>query len=129
MLTLRGHHLLCLPRFRGQGYSAVFNANMARIAQSLAEEPEQIVCLTDTFDDICRACPHQSEDGCALDEDGRTVADRDRRILALLNLTVGACVSYAQLSEKLAAVADRALPEKACTGCRWLRVCSRLAQQ
>jgi len=118
--------LLCLPRFRGLGYSSEFTANMALIAKSLSDKPRQFVELVDGPDDICRLCPHLMATGeCALEEQV-LVKERDGIVLKMLGVWPGERLSYHELAARLAAVADSSLPKKACIGCRWQNFCDEL---
>ncbi|MEZ3421471.1 MAG: DUF1284 domain-containing protein [Eubacterium sp.] len=56
MLRLRPHHLNCIPRFRGRGYSRAFCENMKEIKERFdGGEAYEIVF---SADDICAACPN-----------------------------------------------------------------------
>ena len=56
MLRLRAHHLNCIPRFGGSGYSAEFCENMLHIQKRLlcGEDYELVMGV----DDVCRCCPN-----------------------------------------------------------------------
>lgn len=125
-LRIRGHHLLCLPRFRGFGYSKEFTANLLLIAKSLSDEPAQIVELLAEADDICRFCPHlEAAGGCALDE-RVSARERDGIVLDKLGVRPGDRLSYQELRTMLTTVADSSFAEKACIGCRWQNFCAAL---
>ena len=57
------HHGMCLPFFRGEGYSGAFVENMTRMKKILEENPE--ICLVAGSDDICAACPNRLTESCA----------------------------------------------------------------
>ncbi len=57
-VIIRGHTLLCLQGFRGEGYSPDFIDNMAAIHARLQSNPETQVRVTDTPDYFCAACPN-----------------------------------------------------------------------
>jgi len=57
-VVIRGHTLLCLQGFRGEGYSPDFIDNMAEIHARLQSNPETQVRVTDTPDHFCAACPN-----------------------------------------------------------------------
>ncbi|MCW3490429.1 DUF1284 domain-containing protein [Dethiobacter alkaliphilus] len=124
MLTLRAHHLLCLPRFRGRGYSEEFTANMAAVAKSLSENPRQMVRITDGPDDICDFCPHLNNRQCV---NARNVKKRDRQVLAFLGLQAGESREYAFLQQRLHALKGAAF-QKCCTDCGWLDLCLSFAE-
>lgn len=123
MLRLRGHHLLCIPRFRGLGYDGDFTANLARVAEHLRMLPSQVVCVTEEADDICSFCPHLDGSACMLCGDDGDVAERDRRVLSLLQLAPGTCLPYSELQAQLAKRSSDICLSDICAGCRWLGAC------
>ncbi|MCI0529274.1 MAG: DUF1284 domain-containing protein [Nitrospira sp.] len=60
-VIIRGHTLLCLQGFRGEGYSPDFIDNMAVIHTRLQSHPETRVRVTDSPDLFCAACPNLKE--------------------------------------------------------------------
>jgi len=89
-ITLRGHHLLCLLAFSGEGYSPSFEAAFCRLAEAYARS-ETMIDLVIGPDQACRACPHLGLAGCTSPADGpeESVAALDREVLAILSLTPG----------------------------------------
>jgi len=124
-IRLRGHHLLCLPRFRGLGYNTAFISGMREITQRLGSYRQLFVQLTIAPDDICAYCPHLDWDGCGLEGGEAEVASRDRQVLALLGLTPGSTAPYVSLQEALAAVSFSL--SAICARCRWLDCCLNFA--
>ena len=59
---LRVHHLLCIPLFRGAGYSDGFSKNMAEKIAWLKAHPEEEVELVCGPDMICSHCPNCNPD-------------------------------------------------------------------
>lgn len=123
MLTLRGHHLLCLPKFQGQGYNAAFTENMAVIQKSIIGNSEQRVCVVDYCDDICTHCPHHHQQRCVLNNNDPEIIARDRRVLSLLGIEVGAILSYCQLQQKLAVALSNLSLAVICGDCGWSSLC------
>lgn len=128
MLVLRGHHLLCLPRFQGAGYSEGFTANLAGIAKSLQKDPHQLVRVVAGPDDICNYCPHLKGDRCELDMEGNRTAERDMRVLALAGLAAGQSGHYSHLQSALRTALQTSSLQQACEGCRWLELCLRFPE-
>ncbi len=59
MLELRAHHLLCLSRFNEDvWYNKEYEENFKKIFSKILEEPNQIVNIKDSCDDVCQKCPH-----------------------------------------------------------------------
>lgn len=79
-LILRGHHLLCLQGFQGYGYSEEFTKNMTEI--NLARKSENtIIQLTDSPDDICKACPNLKNNICENELQNNNIVKMDREVL------------------------------------------------
>ncbi|HDL15578.1 MAG TPA: DUF1284 domain-containing protein [Euryarchaeota archaeon] len=55
MLKLRGHHLLCLNFFKGEGYNRNFVDNLRKVLDKAKREEFYIAIGSD---DICIACSH-----------------------------------------------------------------------
>jgi len=122
LTRLRGHHLLCLYGFRGLGYDEDFVRNMTDLLQGLNRRPDQLVVLGETADDICRACPHLQNGGCAKrgEESEGSIRTHDNRILQRLEIEVGQVLPAWQLFRR---VERRISPEDLfhlCEGCQWL---------
>ena len=64
-MNLRPHHLLCIQKFTGHGYSPEFTAHMTAVAARLRKMPETRITLTKGCDDLCRKCPHCSIGICS----------------------------------------------------------------
>lgn len=79
-LILRGHHLLCLKGFQGYGYSKDFTENMNEI-NSQRKSEYTTVKLTDSPDDICKACPSLNEGFCQTESENEKIIKMDREVL------------------------------------------------
>jgi hypothetical protein len=121
---LRGHHLICLQFYRGQGYSDAFVSNLDRVQKLAAESPALIVSGPD---DVCSACPGLGTDEtCQHPDTGEAEALRiDALALQLIDAAIGETLSLSQARERLAAdpaACDRWRAES-CTGCVWDDAC------
>jgi uncharacterized protein len=119
---IRGHTLLCLQGFRGEGYSAGFIENMAALHRDLNENPDRWVEVVEAPDTFCAACPHLATVGCSLNgarsEEGMQA--QDRHVLELLGLQPGTRVRWREVLERVrASVKGSDLPG-ICGSCRWL---------
>lgn len=123
-ITLRPHHLLCIPHFTGHGYDAAFTANMKARTEQLAAHPETPVVLTLHCDDLCAACPHQCGGVCASQE---KVAALDRAVLAVCPFPLGQPQKWCIVSE---AVRRQILQTDAfpriCAACEWFALCRNI---
>lgn len=121
-LRLRGHTLLCLQGFRGEGYSPAFTDNLASIHRDLAENPDQHVEVVDSPDAVCGACPHKAPSGCAVDGEGAEegMTRQDRHVLERLGLTVGHRLRWRDVLARIRrSLSGDDLPG-ICGACRWL---------
>ena len=85
-VRLRGHTLLCLQGFRGEGYSPEFIANMAAIHRTLTDHPEVLVEVLASPDAVCAACPHRHPSGCMLngERSEEEMIEQDHEVLRRL---------------------------------------------
>lgn len=121
-IRLRGHTLLCLQGFRGEGYSPEFTDNLAAIHQRLAANPDQPVQVVEEPDAICGACPHRAPAGCTLNgqESEAGMQAQDRHVLTRLGLQAGALVRWGDVLDRIrGSVRGSDLPG-ICGQCRWL---------
>jgi hypothetical protein len=121
-IRLRGHTLLCLQGFRGEGYSRDFTDNLAAIHASLSGTPAHPVELVEEPDAVCGACPHRAPAGCALNGNGSEAGmqAQDRTVLKRLGLSGGGVVRWRDVLERIRiSIKGSDLPG-ICGQCRWL---------
>ena len=122
VIRLRGHTLLCLQGFRGEGYSAEFIANMAAIHRALADHPEVLVEVLASPDAVCNACPHHHSSGCTLNSERseEEMIAQDHEVLRRLGLHVGERLCWQDILSRIrTSVTGDDLPS-ICGSCRWL---------
>lgn len=128
-IRLRGHHLLCMLTFVGEGYSPRFVANYAKVIRRMrAGEP---ILIVRGPDDIC--APLLGEDGPHCHKD--TVLERDRLALEGVGQLLGrGLVPGDELRLDEAALRSfkhgfaSGETRQACGGCEWSSLCDRVAQ-
>jgi uncharacterized protein len=121
-VRLRGHTLLCLQGFRGEGYSTEFIANMAAIHRMLTDHPEVLVEVLASTDAVCEACPHRHPSGCMLngERSEEEMIEQDHEVLQRLGLKVGDRLRWYDILARIqTSVTGDDLPS-ICGGCRWL---------
>ena len=122
MPALRGHHLICLQFFEGEGYSAEFIGNLKRVLKS-AETGE--IDLRITADDVCEKCPYLNNTRCRYSEDAEEgITEMDGKALALLNLSPDARVKWNEVKRRTPGVFP-VWYEVYCTGCSWKAACEK----
>ena len=114
---LRGHHLICLNFFRGEGYSKEFIENLYDVIKK-----ESIEIVTGA-DDVCGKCPYLKEGKCrSSDYTDEKIHLQDREALRLLGFKPGMIVSWKILASKLPEIIDEWKSEF-CLACGYRKVC------
>lgn len=99
MVKIRYHHLMCIPRYEGKGYSDAFCRNLEKVKAEI-EKGDYI--LTDKCDEICKACP---------------------------NKVLGTCITQKKVKRYDALVkaaleqGREPHPSDICTDCKWYDIC------
>ncbi|WFU48356.1 DUF1284 domain-containing protein [Sinorhizobium terangae] len=128
-VRLRGHHLLCLLTFVGEGYTPSFTRNYQVVARRLsAGEPIEIV---EGPDDICAPMLGLAEAHCR----NENIRGRDSRALAavadLLGFPLGPgsvlILDDRRLQDLRGAFALGSV-RGACDECEWSALCTRVAR-
>jgi len=102
MIKLRYHHLMCIPRYKGNGYSEAFCTNLNRIKKELENDN---YILVEECDDVCLSCPNNIGGKCS---DEEKVGRYDRMVKsALENNRVP-------------------LPKDICSDCSWFYICKNI---
>jgi hypothetical protein len=114
---LRGHHLICLNFFRGEGYSEEFIENIYKTIKK-----EEII-VAKGADDVCSKCPHLKDDKCASNEyTNEMILVQDREALRLLDLTQGMIVDWKIIASRLPGILDE-WKTRFCARCGYKNVC------
>ena len=84
VVELRGHHLICLHFFRGEGYNKDFVENLRRIIEKAESE---FVRVVNGADDVCKKCPYNVNGICNYSETSEEeVRELDELALNLLSI-------------------------------------------
>ena len=114
---LRGHHLVCLHFFKGEGYSEDFIEN---IYITLKNPKMEVV---DGADDICAKCPYLEDGNCASNEySDEDIRAQDAEALRLLELEPGAIVEWGKVAKMLPPILDE-WKSLFCGECSYLKTC------
>ncbi len=121
MIRLRGHHLICLNFYSGEGYSREFVLNLEEVMHR-ARKGETILIVSGA-DDICRACPTLRGDECVSTEGADAeIRKMDAKALDFLGVKTGSKVYWEEVAQKvLKAPAEWLL--SFCEGCGWRDAC------
>lgn len=124
-MNLRPHHLLCIQKYTGHGYDAVFTVHMNRLTASL--QPDTVVKITYGTDDICAKCPNRIGDRCRSEE---KVQRLDSAVSECCGITVGTVQPWQTLART---ACDRILNTDAfssiCAECDWYGLCQNTEVQ
>lgn len=99
MIKIRYHHLMCIPRFGGKGYSKEFCENLLTIKKQLQDSRYS---LTTECDDICKCCPNMLNGKCKSEEQVR-----------IYDNAVKSAIEHG----------EKPLPKNICSDCEWFYIC------
>lgn len=116
----RGHHLICLHFFKGEGCNAEFIENLSTTLEA-ARDAAIEVCQG--ADNICKKCPSLKEDTCQFSQSAdKEIKAMDALSLSLLGAVPGAKLAWQQIREKLPLIFEE-WHGAWCVNCGWRRVC------
>ncbi len=116
-MRLRGHHLICLNFFRGEGYSEEFVEN---IRKAISEKEIDVVFGAD---DICSKCPYLKGGICNYSENAEEeVTELDQFAYRILDIYPNSKTNWDEIKRKLPKIMKR-WKDFACKSCDWLEVC------
>ena len=122
MAKLRGHHLICLHFYDGEGYDEPFIRNLEEVLEEIGREG---VAVADGPDDVCGPCPHRQEELCTFSRTAdREIREMDARALALLGVAPGKKVGWTWLRDTVSTI----FPEwhaTHCHMCTWRQSCEK----
>lgn len=120
MPNLRGHHLICLHFFNGEGYNPEFIMNLQDVMKTAEYED---IRISPGSDDVCIKCPYLKEKRCYYNENSDEEIKRmDREALGLLNFNTGMNVGWNDIKDRLPELFN-AWYKAYCTACGWKRAC------
>ena len=122
MPRLRGHHLICLHFFNGEGYNPGFVENLRDV---LEKAKTRDVEISPGADDICEGCPHLKHFRCCSTEDAdEEIREMDKRALELLKESEGSKVTWHEIRKRIPEL-FYSWYNSYCNVCGWKRACER----
>ena len=122
MIALRGHHLICLHFFSGEGYDEAFADNLRKI---LSRAEIEDVEITSGADDVCNACPHLCHGRCEhSDGADEYIRKMDAMAIDLLNLPIRDKVRWTALKESVHVILHQ-WHDLYCSECDWRAACEK----
>jgi hypothetical protein len=120
-VKLRGHHLVCLHFFRGEGYNPEFIENLRQILRKVEGGNEIEICKE--ADEVCKKCPYLKEEKCFYSRNAEAgIREMDRRAVKLLRVTIGERINWVDIGEKIPEILGEWAREY-CKDCDWREVC------
>jgi hypothetical protein len=114
---LRGHHLICLNFFKGEGYSEDFIKNIYSVVR---KEKVEVVYGAD---DVCARCPYLKDNRCSnSDYTDEKILYQDKEALKLMALKQGMIVDRKTISARIPQIIER-WKVKFCLDCGYRKVC------
>jgi len=122
MPSLRGHHLLCLHFFNGEGYSPEFIRNLEMRLQEIEDCGAEICSGAD---DICRKCTYLKDTFCQYTKNAdKEISEMDTTALRLLGVSIGSSVSWDSIKTILPQIFSEWY-RRYCQDCSWEKVCNK----
>ncbi|RLI85071.1 MAG: DUF1284 domain-containing protein [Archaeoglobales archaeon] len=121
MVRLRGHHLICLQFYRGEGYNQDFIKHLFNILERVQYEDVEVV---EGVDEVCSVCPYNSGNACVYSDSTAELKIReiDELAVRLLSLSPGSKVKWDEVRKKVGGILGT-WREKVCKFCDWNKVC------
>ncbi len=117
---LRGHHLICLHFFQGEGYDQPF---IKKLNEILARLKKTWGRVGEGPDELCLSCPHLNKTECNYKPgSNEEIEYLDKLALRLLRLKPGDSFSFFKIKSQLPSVIEE-WERKACLDCDWKKVC------
>lgn len=125
MLFLRGHHLICLQFFSGEGYNREFIDNLGKI---ITRTEKETIKITSGPDDVCAACPSLKDSACGY-KDGaeEEINYLDSTALDLLLRSPGDTINSEDIRKLVPSIFKRWYI-MICRECGWLGACNKNIQ-
>lgn len=124
-IKLRGHHLICLNFFTGEGYDLEFIKNLKEILIRAESGEEIVVC--EGVDDVCKMCPFLKERRCNYEKYAENeIQKMDTDANALLRIEPGIKVTWFDIQKKIQGI-FRKWSAEYCKSCNWRRICEKAA--
>ena len=120
--TLRGHHLVCLHFFSGEGFEPEFQKNLNQI---LSQVKKETIVIAQGADSICIRCEHIKNGKCEYQENqDEGILKMDTKALQLLELKPGERITWIEIKRKLSSI-FKSWYESYCIQCDWQYVCKK----
>lgn len=126
-MKIRAHHLLCIPRFYGGGYTKEFGSNLKEICMKIRHNPAANIKVIIECDDICEKCLYKKDDVCKKTPKlNEWILRKDTAVLDKLKIKQNSIHKAKDLfNYAMNTVASKNVAE-ICKGCVFLRNCLKV---
>lgn len=122
MPNLRGHHLICLQFYHGEGYDESFIRKLKDVIELANKET---VTISRGSDDVCNTCPFLKKGKCVSAPDAeKDIQKMDIKALALLGYADGQCVEWSEVKERVKEIFSDWYFQY-CSECKWKTACDK----
>jgi len=122
-IKLRGHHLICLHFFSGEGYNPEFVENLKEVMKRVEDGAE--IEVYSGPDDICKKCPYLKGEMCLYTEDADAgIREMDRKAGELLKIKNITGVKWQVIRRKIPEIFSE-WEREYCEDCDWRKVCEK----
>ncbi len=123
MIKLRGHHLICLHFFSGEGFSDEFVNNLKDLRKRLTEG--ETINTGNQADDVCKVCGYLRNEKCLYNENADIeIVNMDKTAVTLLEVEQAANIKWQEINAKLPSI-FKTWYMKYCIDCDWLDICKK----
>ena len=121
-ITIRGHTLLCLQGFRGEGYDKVFVDRLTEIHKALSGDPDLPVKVVQEPDALCGYCPNLQGDRCQLKgpDSEKEMKAQDADVMRRLEIGMGGIIPWKEILDRIGTRLRGNDLNAICGHCRWL---------
>ena len=126
-IRIRPHHLLCIPRFYGGGYSNGFGLNLKKICLAIRNNSDIKIKIVRECDDICDKCPYKKENICKKTPKlNKWILRQDDAVLNKLKIKQDSIYTAKNIFNKSIDEVTSDNIAEICKGCVFLRNCIKV---
>ena len=127
-IKIRGHHLLCIPRFYSGGYDKKFAENMKEICLEIRKNPNtKIKLVMGKPDNLCIKCPNLDNKKCILSpEISKWVIMEDKKVIKYLKLKENSIYKAKDIFNLSMEKVNPHTIKEICRKCIWLDNCLKV---
>jgi hypothetical protein len=122
-IRFRGHHLICLHFFKGEGYNSEFIENLSQLINRARAGTK--IKVSPEADDVCRMCPYLKNEECFYNEVAEAeIREMDSLALKLLRLKKHDIINWLNIKDRIPDVFGK-WAAIYCRECSWRRACAK----